>query len=526
MELRSIILLAGAVSASLSIFVGFYALEERKHHVAAIPFSLLLFTNALYSLADGLSIASGSPLVISMCLKARVFGPALIPVFWFLFSRFVAHKREPLSHAISVILFIIPFFTILLTLTTGSHGLMIRDFRGGESTTTWAVAVRYGPWYTVHVVYSYTLMILGSIGIVHWLIRGGDAFSGRSASLLTIMALSWGIHLAITLTSRNLDVLPLLVSISGALFGSCLFRFGPFFLAPIARDLVLDTIKDGVIVLDKKSRVVDANRAALKIFPSLVDHSPGMDGNVFLKPFGIPVTEGESGFSLELEEGTRYYKTTTIPIFDDRVDRGMVVLISDATEATELLTRLGLQASTDELTQIGNRRRFFEHARRELALASRRRSSLSFAMFDLDHFKRINDSFGHAAGDAALVSICRVCQDTLRSTDILCRFGGEEFMIILPDADPQSAEIIVERVRRRIEETPISAETGTFSLTASFGLSGSFGPPSRALELYLKDCDTALYRAKDGGRNRVIVHEGPSREGLLLFATDDDGHVV
>jgi len=184
------------------------------------------------------------------------------------------------------------------------------------------------------------------------------------------------------------------------------------------------------------------------------------------------------------------------------------VIITDTTEATEFLARLERLVSTDELTKVDNRRRFFEHAERELELARRRGAGIAFAMLDLDHFKRVNDEHGHAAGDAALVAVCEACKSALRSTDILCRYGGEEFMVILPEATPADALEIVERVRLKIAETVVAGPRAAFGVTASFGVSGNAGPPYEDLEVYLRRADEALYRAKAEGRDRTALYTG------------------
>jgi len=143
-------------------------------------------------------------------------------------------------------------------------------------------------------------------------------------------------------------------------------------------------------------------------------------------------------------------------------------------------------------------------------MSRRKDRPVSFAMFDLDHFKKINDRLGHSAGDSALRGVCESCRAELRSTDIFCRYGGEEFVILFPETPPAAAKEIAERLREKIKRTAIAAGDRTFSVTASFGVCGSETGPAETLAEYLRLIDAAMYRAKAAGRNRVVLDEAPT----------------
>jgi len=167
-------------------------------------------------------------------------------------------------------------------------------------------------------------------------------------------------------------------------------------------------------------------------------------------------------------------------------------------ERTAALERL---ATTDVLTGALNRRRFLELAEQELARAARYRHPLCLAMLDLDHFKSINDRFGHAAGDEALRAVADVVRGGLRTVDLLGRYGGEELMVALPETNRDAASIALERIRTQvalIRLTPPDA-----SVRVSGGLVEMLAGES--LEAGLRRADAALYQAKRSGRNRPIV---------------------
>ncbi|MEM7018988.1 MAG: diguanylate cyclase [Pseudomonadota bacterium] len=162
-------------------------------------------------------------------------------------------------------------------------------------------------------------------------------------------------------------------------------------------------------------------------------------------------------------------------------------------------------ASTDMLTQLNNRRAFFERAEPVLKLAARHTQPLSLIFTDIDHFKRINDTYGHAAGDEILKTVADTLRNTARETDIAGRIGGEEFVLLLPNTPQADAAQLAERLRLAIAELDVSYQAQPLSLTASFGVAALM--PDNTLENLLSRADAALYEAKSSGRNRVVQVE-------------------
>jgi diguanylate cyclase (GGDEF)-like protein len=157
---------------------------------------------------------------------------------------------------------------------------------------------------------------------------------------------------------------------------------------------------------------------------------------------------------------------------------------------------------TDALTGVPNRRHFTERAKIEIAEARRNGTELGVAMFDIDHFKKVNDTYGHFTGDRILQLIAEVAKEALRSGDLLARVGGEEFALLLPGAEPAKALAIAERLREAVENTAFCVEEFDLHVTASFGVA-NFGLAGDTFDDALRRADGALYRAKQDGRNRV-----------------------
>lgn len=170
----------------------------------------------------------------------------------------------------------------------------------------------------------------------------------------------------------------------------------------------------------------------------------------------------------------------------------------------QLEQRLRHMAGTDELTGLDNRRRFFERAHRALRRCRRQDSPMALCMVDLDHFKAINDRYGHAVGDRVLVQVAGQCRRHIRDIDIIGRVGGEEFVIALPDTELTKAQEITERLRRCIEALPHPDPQADERLSVTIGIA-RVEAGEATLTPALRRADEALYRGKSGGRNVVVV---------------------
>jgi diguanylate cyclase (GGDEF)-like protein len=160
-------------------------------------------------------------------------------------------------------------------------------------------------------------------------------------------------------------------------------------------------------------------------------------------------------------------------------------------------------ASTDSLTGASNRRHFLDEIELELGRAKRNGLPVSLLALDIDHFKAVNDQYGHQAGDALLKAFVDVIKETLRPHDMLGRVGGEEFMVLLPDTSHEAATVLAERIRCRVESMAISFDGTTLSITVSVGVA-EFGVDGDSQDAVFKAADSRLYQAKHLGRNRIV----------------------
>jgi diguanylate cyclase (GGDEF)-like protein len=186
-----------------------------------------------------------------------------------------------------------------------------------------------------------------------------------------------------------------------------------------------------------------------------------------------------------------------------------VELQNEINERSRIQKELEILAITDPLTGLYNRRQFFNLANHEIEQVRRFNRAVALVLIDLDDFKRINDTFGHLIGDSVLSRIAGIFQGLTRAVDVVCRYGGEEFAILMPETDSTASEIIIQRVRKTLEGQNLIANLGDFPVTfsagiASFGTSNAHGPVD--LEILIKWADQALYHAKHAGKNRTVIY--------------------
>lgn len=189
-----------------------------------------------------------------------------------------------------------------------------------------------------------------------------------------------------------------------------------------------------------------------------------------------------------------------------RLNNQLLTMQRELEKKNQQLERL---AYFDALTGLLNRHAILEKLAEWLIHVQRYGERLSVAMLDIDHFKQVNDTRGHRTGDRVLSEVARVLQRSIRQTDYVGRYGGEEFLIILPSTDASGAAVMGERIRTSIEGTPMTdPASGAFPLTVSVGVAEYTAPDNE--DLLISRADTALYRAKSVGRNRVEVAPFPS----------------
>ena len=183
---------------------------------------------------------------------------------------------------------------------------------------------------------------------------------------------------------------------------------------------------------------------------------------------------------------------------------GRMLVFADVTDLVHQADKLKVLATVDSMTGLFNRRHFLSLAEIEWSRYQRYLRPMSLVLFDIDRFKSINDSFGHYAGDHVITQIADICQQQKRKSDIIARFGGEEFLMLLPETELAAAQRVGERLRRKVEMSAFSVVSNAITATISIGVAEANSAMASIFDL-IKLADKALYIAKDSGRNRVCA---------------------
>lgn len=293
-------------------------------------------------------------------------------------------------------------------------------------------------------------------------------------------------------------------------------------------DQVVDVIDMGLLVVDREQRVTAWNQWMMRhsglrpedvLGRPLTDLFPDLANRRFQRKALLVLRLGHFAFfSQKLHGGLfPFSPVSTLDVPFERMQQsctmgpvrdaqgqivGAFLSVSDVTETASFERRLRDLNARDPLTGLGNRRMFQDRAELEVTRHRRYRRPLSLAIVDLDHFKRVNDTLGHLAGDEVLREIAGRMQVALRETDLVTRFGGEEFTCLLPETDPETAMAIGERLRRAVEATPVQWGETPIPVSASIGLATS-PEGCEPIDSLLTRADAALYTAKLSGRNQV-----------------------
>ncbi|MGJ8689081.1 MAG: sensor domain-containing diguanylate cyclase [Gammaproteobacteria bacterium] len=278
---------------------------------------------------------------------------------------------------------------------------------------------------------------------------------------------------------------------------------------------LIENAPDAFFVYNKEGRFLDVNKVACTqlgydreelLQKSIFDIEELIDEEKVFWPT-LAAGEGCTLQSIHVrKDGTKFPVEINITGIIANGARQMFALARDITETEKLKAHLSKMAMTDELTGLYNRRAFMLSLEKELAASKRNKKDLAVLTLDIDYFKKVNDTYGHHTGDLALKYFAKIASETIRGEDTLGRIGGEEFAILLPNANREAACCLAERMRRTIAQSSFIHDKHTIAFTVSIGIS-TFDDIDTNPTTLLNNADIALYNAKGAGRNRVEVYK-------------------
>jgi diguanylate cyclase (GGDEF)-like protein len=472
--------------------------------------------------------------------KVMFIGVSSVPTLFLIFALGFTHNGFWLTPRRLILLSIEPATTLLLHWTNQYHHFFYLSVDLVEKNGTMILDLTRGPWYHVNVAYSYAAILAGFFLMSHGALRLGPLYRSQYRLIVVASALPWLASIANEFnftTFHNLEFTPLTFGLSGIIYAFSVLQTHFMDLIPVARSYLIENMCDGVMVLDAQDRVVDINPAMESLLenPSsfyLGKSAPDvLDG--WLQKTNLLWDETETRAELKVpKDPPRYLDLRVTPLYDrGHLLNGRLLVFRDVTERKQdekrlryandrlqdqlieiglLQSKLREQAIRDPLTNLFNRRYLEETLDRELARAGRESYPVCIIMVDLDYFKKINDTYGHDAGDEVLRALAKTLAEQSRRGDFACRYGGEEFVIVMPNMIKRTAYERAKKLRRRLNALQIPYEGHCLTTTISMGIA-SYPTNGETRQALLRAADQAMYAAKKAGRDHILMSDETSK---------------
>ncbi len=470
-------------------------------------------------------------------LKVENLAIVSVPVLWFFFTLQYTALDKWLTRPIMILFWVIPLVTLSLLFSERWLHLYY-SFTQPVSEAGGPLVIGRGPWYLVQLIQSYLLDLIGIILLTRRFSQFRNIYRRQAITLLGAILIPALVNLFYQLAPRfvpsiaiSIDLTPLSFTVTAALLGAGIFGWRLFDLMPITRHRVLDYIPEMVVVVDPHDRVLDANKTAQEWLGKTLDEIVGKDPieifHGWTQLINRFLTANETREEIQIPgDPPRTFELTVSALYNQSGGlEGRVIVAHDITyhkwlendmkyaneslknqlaEIEQLRADLEEQAIRDPLTNVYNRRYMAEFLDKEIARAEREKTPVSLVIMDMDNFKQFNDSYGHRCGDVILESFANFLLEHTRRGDVVCRYGGEEFVILMPNAPLEIGYERAETWRQDFSETPIDYEGMKFSATFSAGVA-TFPQHGLTGDSILQAADKALYRSKNGGRNQVTA---------------------
>lgn len=497
-----------------------------RREQGAWPLLSLTAAGGAWALLHLAVVASASEELKTFFLQLEYAPSAAVPVGWAWFALVLARRKKDLMSPPILVLAAASLITAWMALDPdGGRLLLGEDIDLQDRGDVYGLVVDHGIWHWVHLVIRGVAVVAATAFLAIHVARVGGS---RLRMMTVVIAAGLAIlptagHTLLTPGSAWTDLAPLGFVLAASVLRWGLLRDRLVGLGPVDRTVVMEELRDPVVVLDGKGRIVDVNRAAEEVLDFEVYGDVPVELGTLWAGSRQSGTDERSRVTLPVSangDGEQRTFEVTATFLEGRGSDGRVAMVlrdvtardrmemelreahQEVKQANEKLERL---ANTDSLTGLPNRRRFMEVLDGEIERAGRYERDLSIVLADLDHFKRVNDNWGHLVGDDVLRATARALHSVCRDVDLAGRVGGEELALILPETSREGAESVAERLRRRIAALRHEAPDGEiFEVTASLGVAWLDDDVSSREDL-LRAADRALYRAKDGGRNQVVL---------------------
>lgn len=496
------------VGGFLAAFMAVYGFSHRKAR-GAISFAIFSVLITIWSFTYTFSILSLTESEKFFWIIMRNIGLFGAPAAWLFFSFEYTGRREWITKKYIALACILPIISLIVSATNDFHGLYYSRVLYERNGIFMNMNVTFGVWFWIQSFTSYLYMVIGYALILLDYIHSSQLYRRQTLSILagvTITMLFNIIYVFLLENMAPIDITPISFSISTALIAYGLFYGRTFDVIPIAHHILVESMQDSLIVLDDQDRIIDINPAAEQLFKQPQRKVIGKSADrLFGNYSDLNKKYYHSRRDVLMNESHFNMRVTNV-FNDQEVLLGRMVFLRDTTEEVNMYKEIQDLATIDSLTGIYNRRHFFEMANKELKRKDREKYPVSLMIMDVDHFKSINDGYGHMVGDKMLKQIAQISAQNIRQYDIIGRYGGEEFIILMPSTELDGAIRIAQRMCRKIKENIFDYDGEKVTVTVSIGLTCTdHNNKDSSIDQLLMQADKAMYAAKADGRNQVVA---------------------
>ncbi|MGB3925719.1 MAG: diguanylate cyclase [Caldicoprobacterales bacterium] len=445
--------------------------------------------------------------------QIQYFGLPFISVLWLLVALLYTKTIYSLKTRTAFLLFSVPVITFFVRLTNLWHHLFYTEWEMRQTFGYYSLYMERGLWYYVNISYTILCLLLTVIIYLVGYLKNKAGYTKLHflvfffASILPLISI---VLIIFAFKEWAIDYSALIMPLSLLIISYGILKYDFLEIRTLARETIFENNFAGMLVYGPGNRIIDYNKAAEKFFKTInisLNNHP-IEDILARDPNLLEIFESDRScdFSLMIDGEERFFEIDVVPLGDSHDgNKRMLKSIRDVTEERRIQEKLKFLATTDSLSGLYNRAEFMNQARRAFAWARSNNEELSLLIMDLDHFKNINDTFGHGAGDEIIREVGRIITTSFRKTDIAGRLGGEEFAVVLKNASLEDAMMVAEKFREIVARKEVIYEDQKISFTISIGVASINGNTENIsdIEDVLKMADDALYKAKAKGRNCI-----------------------
>ena len=493
-------------------FAAYFFSKGRSSYRKA--FSAMVFCVSIYLFGYLMIINNTNLKDMIFWNQIQYLGLPFISVLWLMVALLYTKTIYSFKIRMELLLFSVPVITFFMRLTNPLHHFFYTKWDIRQFSDFYSLYMERGFWYYVNISYTILCMLLTVIIYFIGYLKNKVGFTISHfliflfASLIPLIGI---VLILFVFDERSIDYSALIMPISLLTIGYGILKYDFLEIRTLARETIFENNFAGMVVLGPGKRIIDYNKAAEKFFKALnvsLNNNP-IEQILTHEPKLLEIFKSDTNcdFSLIIDGEERFFEIDALPLGGSHEgNTKMLKSIRDVTEERRIQEKLKYLATTDSLSGLYNRAEFMNLARNEFTLARKNNMELSLLIMDLDNFKTINDTFGHAAGDEVIREMGKIITTSFRKTDIPGRIGGEEFAVVLKNASLKEAKKVAEKVRELVARRKVIYGEQEISLTVSIGVAAIRGNTDdiNDIEDILKMADDALYKAKARGRNCVV----------------------